>query len=323
MKLLRTLSLTVMAAFSAYTVPKYGWPIVLEKARAQMDSGEPERPPAPRPSEDRSIAEPWTGVILAPAVELTARNDGRLAKVLVRVGDTVHAGDVLAQLDITVQLHEIAAAEAALRASRAEAGAASVSLAQAADRAKRRKMVVKYGDTELPIVSPEELVGSNFDQKAAGSRLVAAAANTQERVARLEQLRATVDEATIRAPFDGAVATRYLEPGAHVRSGMSLIRLVGQGGLRVRFAVPEAEAGAVQLASKVLLECDGQTLGAAIDRIAPEVESSSGTIFVEASVEGVHESQHTALAGRVVGVKLAPAVSLPTEGIPAINPTSG
>ncbi|WP_394845350.1 HlyD family efflux transporter periplasmic adaptor subunit [Pendulispora brunnea] len=307
MKALRTLGTSLLVTLAGYTVPKYGWPIVLEQARAQMDAAhrEPEAPPDP--GAKQKVIDPWTGVLLAPAVELTARLDARLAKVYVRVGDTVHEGDVLAELDTTVQQHEIAAAEAAVRASRAEAWQASVSLAQARDRQARRGAVVKYGNTELPIVSAEELAGSRFDSLAASSRVSSAAASADERQARLGQLRALVDQATVRAPFDGAIATRYFEPGAIVRSGMSLVRLVGSGGLRVRFAVPEAEGTSVSMASKVVLECNGRTLHATVDRIAPEVESSSGTVFVEAAV-AAQESEHDALAGRVVAVRAAPAL---------------
>jgi macrolide-specific efflux system membrane fusion protein len=222
----------LVVALASYAVPKYGWPVVLEHARAQLrEASEPPVAPAP-PAVEPPAEEGWTGILLTPTVELTARFDAKLAKVEVRVGDRVRAGDLLAELDTTIQKHEVAAAEAAVRASRAETWQASVSLAQARDRQARRNGVVKVGTAEVPITSGEEQASARFDSASASGRLSSAAATAQERQARLAQLRASLDEARVRAPFEGTIAARYFEPGAHVRSGMSLVRLVGKGALR-------------------------------------------------------------------------------------------
>jgi RND family efflux transporter MFP subunit len=290
-------------AVATYTAPKYGWPIVLEHARAQLRDASPA--PAPEPPKDRPPIdeEGWTGVLLTPTVELTARFDAKLASVRARVGDHVRSGDLLAELDTTVQKHEIAAAEAGVRASRAEAWQASVALAQARDRQARRDGVVKVGNTDMPLTSGEEQASARFDSAAASGRLSSASATAQERRARLAQLRASLDEAHIRAPFDGTIAARYFEPGAHVRAGVPLVRIVGRGALRARFAVPEADARAVSVGTHVVLAWDDRRHDATVDRVAPEVESASGTVFVEATVPGTEDvASESALSGRVITV---------------------
>lgn len=251
--------------------------------------------------------EAWTGVLLAQAVDLTSRIDTKVAGFSFRVGDAVHAGDAIAELETTAQKHEIAAAEAAVRASRADAWNASVSVAQAKDRQSRRGRVMQVGSTAIPLVSEEELADSKFDALSASSRASAASAMAEERQARLAHLRQTVADATLRAPFDGVVATRFVELGAHVRNGQAVVRIVRRGALRVRFAVPEAEAASLSMGSRVRLEWDDRSLFAVVDRVAPEVESASSSVVMEAEVDATPSegNERSALAGRVVGVRRA------------------
>jgi len=165
---------------------------------------------------------------------------------------------------------------------------------------------VKYGSSELPLVSGEELASAQFDSAAASGRVSSAAATAQERQARLAQLRAAVDESKMRAPFDGTIAARYFERGAHVRAGQALVRVVGNGAVRTRFAVPQTDAARVSLGSRISIQWDKDRRIGIVDRIAPEVEPASGTIFVEGSVdESAGKLDQTALAGRVVSVSLA------------------
>jgi RND family efflux transporter MFP subunit len=308
----------------SYAGAKYGAPVAMEHAHSQWKETKIEAPPAPPDppaAAEAEQAEAWTGVLVAQAVELSTRFDGKVAKVLVRAGDTVRKDDVVAELDTSTYKHELAAAEASLRASRAEAWNAGVSLAAARDRQSRRAGSVKFGDTQIAIVSDEEVSGAKFDSLSAASRAGAASATAEERRARLEQLRQMMSEAKMRAPFDGIVAARYFDSGAHLRTGVPLLRLVGKGSIRVRFAVPEAEAKSLKLAAHVAIDWDPspssgtasggsssidkkKQLDAVIDRIAPEVESASSSVFVEAEVEA---SAEMALAGRVVRVRMQPA----------------
>lgn len=325
MTLRRSLGGAVVLALVCYAIPKYGWPIVLDRARAQLVEATAVATPAPVLSSEPAPQEPWTGILLTPTVELSARLDAKLETVNVRVGDQVKAGDVLAQLDTTVQKHEVAAAEAALKASRAETWQASVAVAQAKDRQARRNGVVKVGGTEMAIASSEEQASAKFDSAAARGRLSSAAATAEERRAHVAQLRAFLEEATLRAPFDGTIAARYYEPGGQVRGGSSILRIVGGGSVRSRFAVPENETGRVQLGSRVALEWEGNRREAVVDRISPEIESASGTVFVEAALDnGQDKLDAAALSGRIIAVTLArrPPAAMPVLGAVPVVPTA-
>jgi RND family efflux transporter MFP subunit len=316
----RTVTVAMTATLGAYSAAKHGYPAISQLVSAKLVSRASEAAAASLPRQVALVTPPpppvvsappdeeaWTGVLLAQAVDLTARIDTRVKGFSFRVGDHVRAGDTICELDTTAQQHDLAAAEAALRASQAEAWNASVSVSQARDRESRRAKMFQMGASEIALVSKEELLDSKFASLSASSRASAASASADERRARLAYLHQIVKEATLRAPFDGVIATRYVEPGAHVRQGVSVVRVVGRGALRIRFAVPETEAAAVKLGARVAIEWDDRTLHGTVDRVAPEVESASSSIVMEAFVEsGLAEGhERSALAGRVVGVRLA------------------
>src|SRR5688572_14567341 len=92
----------------------------------------------------------WTGVLVGQSIDLSARLEAKVKTLSVRVGDTVRANDVLAELDTTTYQHEIAAAEASVRAARADSASAAVHIAQARDREGRLSGVARYGGMEIP-----------------------------------------------------------------------------------------------------------------------------------------------------------------------------
>jgi multidrug resistance efflux pump len=296
--------IALLAYLGMKLVPAYVLPAI-HQARAATPAVSQSAPLAPSlpPAPEVPDAEAWTGVLLSPTIELTSRSDTTVKQLNVRVGDAVRAGMVLAELDMTHTRHQLAAAEAAMRASRADTWQANVSLQAARDRQARRNGFVKYGSVALPIVSDEEAASARFESAQASSRVSAAAAAAQERAAQVEALRSSLSDGVLTAPFDGVIATTFAERGAHVRAGAPVIRLVGRGSLRTRFAVPETDASKVRLGVKVRLEWDHHRLEAVVDRVAPEVELSSSSIFVEATASGGEGIDQVALAGRVVGVR--------------------
>src|SRR5262249_4311750 len=157
---------------------------------------------------------------------------GRIRSVDVRLGDRVVRGQRLATLDANAVEHEQAAARAGLRAAEADADRAEVEVAQAGDRLRRVE--------KLAGVTPEvEIADARFQRRTALAHRSLARASVEVARARLEQAAAAVRDAEIRAPFDGAVADRYVDAGAAVAPGTPIVRVITADDLRVRFAVPE------------------------------------------------------------------------------------
>lgn len=259
---------------------------------------------ASSPSESTEL-DTWPGVLLAPAsVDLAPTIDGRLADVKLNVGDRVAKDDVVALIDDRLHKDALAVALAGKNAASADAHRASIELFQARDRQVRRDAVVKTDDGQtLQVVSGEEAAQARFATQAAASRAASAGAGAAERAARVKQLKTALSETQLRAPFAGIVAARYADPGAFVRPGQAVIRIIATTDLHVRFAIPEERSKKVGASTKVTVLVDDKVLDATVSAVAPEVEPSSRTVFVDASLAGVTGSAAAALAGRVVRVK--------------------
>jgi RND family efflux transporter MFP subunit len=210
------------------------------------------QPPPPEPPPRRS----YRGVLVARTVEACSRTSGRVQTVRYAVGQRVKRGAILVRMDDRAARHELASAQATLGAAR--------------DRQRRRGAVARVQGDDVALASAEDVTTSRYETRAAE--------------ARVGQLRAQLEDSIVRAPFDGVIANRFVEPGAYVHPGAPLLRVLGADGLRVRFAVPVEEAGAVTVGERVLVASDdaSERAHATVENIAPEIEGASGLVVVEA-----------------------------------------
>jgi RND family efflux transporter MFP subunit len=160
---------------------------------------------------------------------------GRIAAVLVEVGDRVRRGQVLARLSTSVAQPQVASLQAALEEART-----SADLAQAEYR--RAQAVAASG-----ALSAEEI-----------ERRRGAAANAEARVrsanAQLSESRARLGRTEIRAPADGLVLTRTAEVGQTATVGGEPLFRLGRGGeveMRGRVAEQDLPGLAVGQEAKV------------------------------------------------------------------------
>jgi multidrug resistance efflux pump len=160
---------------------------------------------------------------------------------------------------------------------------------------------VDVGGREIPLVSGEEAAQARTEVDGAAARTASARAKIAEQHARFEQLRVALDEAALRAPFDGVVTGLNFDPGTTVHAGDAVARVVGGAGLRARIAVPE-EAGGLVHRTRARVEVDGRALYVNIDQVAEEVEPASRAFVLEGPVEACRESPTDCniLAGRAV-----------------------
>jgi RND family efflux transporter MFP subunit len=94
-----------------------------------------------------------------------------------------------------------------------------------------------------------------------------------------------LNDATIRAPYPGAIKTRNVHPGEYVRVQSPVMVLVRTDRLRARLAVPERWAGWVKDGATTDLHVEafpGETFHGKISRINPAVAQDSRTFEAEA-----------------------------------------
>ena len=262
----------------------------------QASSGPSMDAPPPRPAP--AARKGWVGVIISrETVDVTAESPGRLSAVYVQIGDTVRPGDRIASLDTRLAQQDLEMARSSLRAAEADAERADAEMKEARARHERRQ-------ANPGLFSKEDLAEVELRARTAVSALEVAQARVSEQRARVRQLQTTLGQSEIRAPFAGRVAERFVDPGALVGPGTPIARLISGGDLMVRAAVPPEEARRLSPGSRVTARVRdlGIAVPGRIERIAPEVDTASQMVFVEARLEPTPQMQGRLQTGLVVDV---------------------
>ncbi|MEZ5956782.1 MAG: HlyD family secretion protein [Hyphomonadaceae bacterium] len=153
--------------------------------------------------------------LISPQVE------GYVRAIPAAENQSVHAGDVLVEIDPTDYQARVAAARAAL----AEAEGARAS--QQAGRALASADVARYRPlAERGLLSPARMQQLEIQARQAGGGAAAAEASVEAARAQLAQAELDLERTTIRAPIDGVVGDRQVQLGQLVRSGAPLMSVV-------------------------------------------------------------------------------------------------
>jgi RND family efflux transporter MFP subunit len=214
------------------------------------------------------------------AVEVTAELDGALHSLDVAVGDPVAPGTRIATIETREIGEQLASARAALTALEAEHKRSKIELESVKDQYDRR---AAYKDL-YPREELEELLSK---ERASAAAVETAAARVVEERGHVAQLAGRLGHAVLTSPLRGTVAARYLDPGAIVRPGTPIVRLISAGSFVVRFAVPPEQSSRLRLGAPIAFR--SATLGAdvpgAISQISPQVDTASQMVFAEAELK--------------------------------------
>jgi multidrug efflux system membrane fusion protein len=201
---------------------------------------------------------------------LSFRVGGNLTRRFVDVGDAVHRGDLLAELDPGDLRLQAQAAQAQLTAAEAELARAS------ADRARFARLARQQ------LVSRSALDAQNAAHAAAAGQAKAARAN-------LDVARNQAAYSQLRAPRDGVVAARQAEAGQVVAAGQPVFTLAGDGGREVAIALPESVIRGFRVGQPVLVElwnAPGTRLPGTIREIAPSADPQTRTYAARVALAG-------------------------------------
>jgi membrane fusion protein (multidrug efflux system) len=177
---------------------------------------------------------------------------GRVMRLGFQDGAVVRKGQVLVQLDDTLQRAELSQAQA------------QVSIAEA--NFKRN----------------QELVAQNF---VAQRVLDESAANVQVVQAQLSLAQARLGRMAIVAPFDGTVGLRNVNLGDYVKDGADLVNLEDTGSMLVDFRLPERYQRKIRQGQTVELVLDafpGRLFKARIEAVDPLLDVNGRSIGVRA-----------------------------------------
>jgi RND family efflux transporter MFP subunit len=220
------------------------------------------------------------GVVLAErTADVAPPYAGRLRLVNVRLGDHVAEGAVLAALDVATTRYDVPKARAALQSMRIDEQRAAIDLSESKNRLARKQRLY-----DASLASDEEVESARFQEQGARLRVDGLRAERAGRFAEVERLQQVHAEADVRAPFAGVIAVRYADPGASVSAQTPVVRIVGDGPRFVRFAAPAPASSSLHLGQHVTVHTASGELRATIERIAPEVDGTSRTLAMEATL---------------------------------------
>lgn len=229
--------------------------------------------------EPREPDEQWLGVILPrQSLELAPEISGQIEEVYVREGDPVRRGQTVAVLDAAQDRQELAIAEVNVRAAEAEVAKSRLELAEADNRLSSR--------LAMPDAFPkEEIRRAEIQKQVAEESVESARARAAAERARLAQARDRLTKTELRAPADGVVARRYMDPGALAGPGQPVLRLIGDGSAIARFAAPPEQAASLHAGVPVTIATDGGSVPAVIEWVSPELDPPSGMLMLVAALD--------------------------------------
>ena len=228
------------------------------------------------------VENPLVGVI-APAerVDLVAGDGGRLDTLNITLGEVVEKGMLLAEVALEDLDYKRLAHAARLRE-------AEVAIEKAGLRVELARRKWERRQTSQQVFSAEVLEETELELQVALLDLESAEARSVDFRAELSLVTERLARRQIFAPFDGQVTERYVDLGATVSSGQSILQLVPMSGRFIQFAAPSQDFERYSLGTKmqVRLTEGGNEACATIERISPTLDKGSRFVFMAARLTG-------------------------------------
>lgn len=211
-----------------------------------------------------------TGILEASErTDLAANANGKVLRVLVELGQRVEAGASIAQLDVRMA----AMSQTEVNANATNAAEQLATLQRDCDRYK--------------ILLEKQAISQQEHDRAMGQCRAQTAALEAAR-ARAGQVALTVRDGTIRAPFAGRIAARFVHVGDYVRPDTKIVTLLADEPLRLRLTLPERDIAAARAGVVVTFDtvgAPGRTFSATLRFIGREVRAQTRDLLVEGVVD--------------------------------------
>ncbi len=186
---------------------------------------------------------------------VTTKSSGIILDIKVEEGDVVKAGDVMLVLESDTQQLSLNSAKANYEKS--------------LNNLKRAELMLKKG-----LTNTEQVDNLRFETKSLKASYDQAAMN--------------LSFTKVKAPFDGMVAKRHVKIGNLIQNATAVFDVVDFDSLQAKISVPEHHWLLMKKGLPVSFDFDAvknMTINGQVERIAPTVDSSSGTFEVTVAIE--------------------------------------
>jgi len=216
---------------------------------------------------------PVVGRIIARESVIAAQVEGTVAVVHKQVGDRVERGEPILELDRVRLESAVDQRRADLSEAEANAEAAAAGAQQARQALERIEGL--SGSAAFSQARLDEAQQTALQQE--GLQRVAEARRDRAAVA-LRLAEADLADATILAPFDGAVGDRQAHVGEYLRPGSPVVTLINDTDLEIEAAVPTDRVAALAPGTSVTLTLDdGSHHPATVRAVVPREDPATRT----------------------------------------------
>ncbi len=220
-------------------------------------------------------------VILRPEVS------GRIVAINFKEGQPVNSGQVLIQLDASVNQAEV------------------------------EQIRAEYQLSLNNLKRTEELAQQKFVSELARDQ---AASNTKIAEAKLKLAETHLAKMSIRAPFNGIAGLRSVSIGDYVRDGADLVNIEDISSMKIDFRLPERYQTKIKKGQKLEVTTDAlpnASMTALVDAIDPRLDVDGRAVFIRAKAQNSNGALRSGMFAkiRLILDERANALMIPEEAI--------
>jgi len=218
-------------------------------------------PPAATVTSEAARAEKWIEqltsigtLISSHGVDITSQVAGIVTDVHAASGADAERGTTLVQLDIAVELADLASSQATLQ------------------------------EAEVAFQRQADLIAKRVTSEAS---LDTARAKRDTALAATKRTEAVIAQKTIKAPLSGRLGIRKVERGQYVSPGMTLVTMQALDPMRVDFPMPEQAIGKLRVGQGIEITVDafpGEIFKGKIESLDARVAQDTRTLLVRGSL---------------------------------------
>ncbi|MBC2884371.1 efflux RND transporter periplasmic adaptor subunit [Ochrobactrum sp. CM-21-5] len=216
-------------------------------------------------------------------VSVTPYSSGYMTKLFVKAGDTVKAGDPIAELDFDTETIAVAKAQTALK-----------------DAETTRQRIARLRATN----TVTEVQAVEAELAVANARLA------------LQDAQLALGRRTVRAPISGIVGILPVNAGNYVTAQTSIARIDDRSKVLIDIWVPERFAPQIKVGQPLTAESTafpGETYKGEINAVDNMLDEASRTLHVRAEVENLQDRLRA-------GMSFSVTILFPGNRYPSVDP---
>ena len=209
----------------------------------------------------------------ARRAELGFKRGGEVATVMVDLGDSVAAGQLLAQLDTRALASDLRRAQSEEILAAANRRSASAQTELAANTERRVRALRANGN-----VSQQAFDEAHLQYRVSRAQLEVAQASLGRAQAAVEAMEVALSEAEIRAPFGGVIQARHVDEGSQIGPGSPALSLVETSKREAHIGIPESAVTSLTVGDAYTIIWQNVSASAQLRSLLPEVNPNTRTV---------------------------------------------